>query len=189
VPWLEGLDINWLVVDDDKGMGVGARIVVRPVSAAAREYAHMAIHPYPRKLVDVYRLLDGPYITIRPIRPEDAETEREFVDGLSERSRYLRFMYSLKNITLQMVSRFTQIDYDREMALIALVEVDGKDRQIAVARYVTNPDGRSCEFAIVVADDWPNQGIATELLRRLIDLARHRRPVAVAGIGLPWDHG
>jgi acetyltransferase len=189
LPWLEELDINPLVVDQDKAMAVDARVVVRPVSPAAREYAHMAIHPYPSKLVDEYRLLDGTYITIRPIRPEDAETEREFVDGLSERSRYLRFMYALKNITLQMVSRFTQIDYDREMALIALVEVDGKDRQIAVARYVTNPDGRSCEFAIVVADDWHGKGIATELLRRLIDIARDRRLEEMVGIVLRQNKG
>ncbi len=189
LPWLEELDINPLVVDDEKAMALDARIVVRPVSPAAREYAHMAIHPYPSKLVDEYRLLDGTYITIRPIRPEDAETEREFVDGLSERSRYLRFMYSLKNITMQMVSRFTQIDYDREMALIALMEEKGRERQIAVARYVTNPDGRSCEFAIVVADDWHGKGIATELLRRLIDIARDRRLEEMVGIVLRENKG
>ena len=189
LPWLEELDVNPLVVDEEKAMAVDARIVVRPVSPAAREYAHMAIHPYPSKLVDEYRLLDGTYITIRPIRPEDAETEREFVDDLSERSRYLRFMYSLKNLTTQMVSRFTQIDYDREMALIALVDVDGRDRQIAVARYITNPDGRSCEFAIVVADDWHGKGIATELLRRLIDIARDRRLEEMVGIVLRENKG
>jgi acetyltransferase len=189
LPWLEELDINPLIVDSEKAVAVDARIVVRPVSPAAREYAHMAIHPYPSKLVDEYRLLDGTYITIRPIRPEDAETEREFVDGLSERSRYLRFMYSLKNITMQMLSRFTQIDYDREMALIALVDVDGRDRQIAVARYVMNPDGRSCEFAIVVADDWHGKGIATELLRRLIDIARDRRLEEMVGIVLRENKG
>jgi acetyltransferase len=189
LPWLEELDINPLVVDDKKAMAVDARIIVRPVSPAAREYSHMAIHPYPSKLVAEHRLLDGSYITIRPIRPEDAETEREFVDGLSERSRYLRFMYSLKTITMQMVSRFTQIDYDREMALIALVEADGRDRQIAVARYITNPDGRSCEFAIVVADDWHGKGIATEMLRRLIDIARDRRLEEMVGIVLRENKG
>jgi len=189
LPWLEELDINPLIVDDEKAMAVDARIVVRPVSPAAREYSHMAIHPYPSKLVEEYRLLDGTYITIRPIRPEDAETEREFVDGLSERSRYLRFMYSLKNITMQMVSRFTQIDYDREMALIALADIDDRERQIAVARYVTNPDGRSCEFAIVVADDWHGKGIATELLRRLIDIARDRRLEEMVGIVLRENKG
>ena len=189
LPWLEELDINPLVVDAEKAMALDARIVVRPVSPAAREYSHMAIHPYPSKLVYEHRLLDGTYITIRPIRPEDAATEREFVDGLSERSRYLRFMYSLKNITTQMVSRFTQIDYDREMALIALADTGGRERQIAVGRYVMNPDGRSCEFAIVVADDWHGKGIATELLQRLIDIARDRRLEEMVGIVLRENKG
>ena len=189
LPWLEELDINPIVVDDKQAIALDARVVVRNVSPAAREYAHMAIHPYPSKLVGRHQLLDGSEIVIRPIRPEDAETEREFVDGLSERSRYLRFMYSLKKITPQMVSRFTQIDYDREMALIGLVDKDGVDRQIAVARYVTNPDGRSCEFAIVVADDWQNRGIATELLRRLIDIARDRRLEQMVGIVLAQNKG
>jgi len=184
LPWLEELDINPLVVDDRRALALDARVVVRAVSPAAREYSHMAIHPYPSKLVSDFRLFDGTEISIRPIRPEDAETEREFVDGLSERSRYLRFMYALRNITTQMVSRFTQIDYDREMALIALVDDGGRDRQIAVARYVTLPDGRSCEFAIVVADDWHNKGIATELLRRLIDVARERRLERMDGVVL-----
>lgn len=110
--------------------------------------------------------------------------EREFVNGLSERSRYLRFMYVLPAITPEMLSRFTQIDYDREMALIAVVHEDAGDRQVGVARYVTYPDGRSCEFAIVVGDDWQRRGIATRLLQKLIDIARERRLERMDGIVL-----
>ena len=189
LPWIEEMDINPLIVDADGAIAVDARVVVRPVSAAARRYAHVAIHPYPSNLAIEHHLLDGTPLTIRPIRPEDAELEREFVNGLSERSRYLRFMYAMKQITPQMVSRFTQIDYDREMALIALVDVDDTETQIAVARYVTNLDGRSCEFAIVVADTWHGKGIATELLRRLIDVARDRRLDRMTGVVLRENKG
>jgi acetyltransferase len=140
------------------------------------------MHPYPSELIDEYRLLDGTVLVIRPIRPEDADLEREFVDGLSDRSRYLRFMHAMKNISPKMVSHFTQVNYGRDMALVALVTQGGRERQIAVARYVTNPDDRSCEFAIVVADDWHNRGIATELLRRLIDIARARRLEEMQGL-------
>jgi acetyltransferase len=122
------------------------------------------IHPYPIDLVGEHVLPDGTRLAVRPIRPEDAALEREFVDGLSERSRYLRFMMILKSITPQMVSRFTQIDYDREMALIAVAPTDEGERRVAVARYVTYRDGRGCEFAIVVADEWHNKG--------MIDLSR-----------------
>lgn len=149
----------------------------------------MPIHPYPSNLVAEHPLPDGTTVTIRPIRPEDAESERAFVNGLSERSRYLRFMHALKEIAPQMVSRFTQIDYDREMALIAVVNGGSGPRQIGVARYVVYPDGRGCEFAVVVADDWQQRGIATELLRRLIAVARDRRLEYMDGVVLAENRG
>jgi acetyltransferase len=189
LPWIEELDINPLIVSETEAMAVDARVVIRRVSPAARRYSHMAIHPYPIDLVNDFILADGTRLTIRPVRPEDAKLEREFVNGLSERSRYLRFMLALKSITPQMVSRFTQIDYDREMALIALVPGKDTERQVAVGRYVADPDGRGCEFAIVVDDAWHKKGIATELLRRLIDIARDRRIRRMDGIVLRENTG
>ncbi|MGA8205433.1 MAG: GNAT family N-acetyltransferase, partial [Woeseiaceae bacterium] len=189
LPWIEQLDINPLIVNETAARAVDARVVVRHVSPAARQYSHMAIHPYPIDLVDDFVLADGTRLTIRPIRPEDAVLEREFVNGLSDRSKYLRFMLALKNITPQMVSRFTQIDYDREMALVALVPDGDAGRQVAVGRYVADPDGHACEFAIVVDDAWHNKGIATELLRRLIDVARERRIKRMDGIVLRENEG
>jgi len=144
----------------------------------------MTIRRYPSRLASTYVLADGTRIAIRPIRPEDAALERAFVNSLSDRSRYLRFMYFLKRITPEMISRFTQIDYDREMALVAIVQSDGEERQIAVARYASFTDDRGCEFAIVVADDWHGRGIASELLRRLIEIARDRGLEVMQGIVL-----
>ncbi len=184
LPWLAELDVNPLVVDARGALALDARVVVRRLGAGAREYSHMAIHPYPSKLTAGHVLMDGTRVTIRPIRPEDAVLEREFVDGLSERARYLRFGYHLKRITPEMLSRFTQIDYDREMALITLVGRPGSEKQIAVARYASYPDGRGCEFAIVVADEWQGRGLATELLRRLIEIARDRGLELMEGLVL-----
>jgi acetyltransferase len=184
LPAVTEMDINPLIVDERGAMAVDARIRVRHISAGAREYAHMAIHPYPSTLVQELEMADGLRWTIRPIRPEDAVMEREFVNGLSDRSRYLRFMYVLNEITPEMLSRFTQIDYDREMALIAVVHTEEGDHQVGVARYVTYPDGRGCEFAIVVGDDWQRKGIATRLLESLIDVARDRRLETMDGIVL-----
>jgi acetyltransferase len=184
LPWVAELDINPLIVDENRALAVDARVILRRVSPTAPDYAHMAIHPYPSRLVRDFVLDDGARIAIRPIRPEDAVLEREFVNSLSERSRYLRFMYALKEITPEMLSRFTQIDYDREMALIAVAGAGAAEKQLAVARYVDYRDGRGCEFAIVVADEWQGRGIATELLKRLIDLARDRRLETMEGIVL-----
>lgn len=145
--------------------------------------------PYPGELAAEHVLADGTRIGIRPIRPEDAELERAFVDGLSARSRYLRFQYSMKSISPKMVARFTDIDYEREMALIALNDDADGERQIAVARYVTNPDGHSCEFAIVVADEWQGRGIATELLRRIIRIASAQQFDEISGVVLRENEG
>ena len=174
LPWLRELDINPLLVDDTGVLALDARVVVGDAPAAARPYAHMAIHPYPANLRSTWHAPNGVPITIRPIRPEDAELEREFVTRLSPDTRYLRFMGSLKELSPAMLARFTQVDYDREMALIATVEEAGRERQIAVCRYVINADGNSCEFAIVVAEAWQGLGLGRHLMLRLIEIARER---------------
>jgi acetyltransferase len=131
-------------------------------------------NPYPTSLVSEWTTEGGAQVTIRPIRPEDADNEREFVESLSPEAKYLRFMSTLKQLTPAMLARFTQIDYDREMALVAVVHRDAREMQIAVARYVINPDWKSCEFAIVVRQDWQGHGLGRHLLLKLIDIAKTR---------------
>jgi acetyltransferase len=141
----------------------------------------MAIHPYPSDLIAKWELSDGTVVESRPIRPEDAEMEQRFVKGLSERSRYFRFMNSVRELTPAMLMRFTQIDYDREMAFVAVRDGQGTEEEIAVARYVTNPDGRTCEFAAVVADAWQGKGLGRRMLETIISVARARGLEEIVG--------
>ncbi len=172
LPLVKELDINPLIVDENGAVAVDARLVVDYHSQTAERYSHMAIYPYPAHLVSRWQLPDGTDMVIRPIRPEDAEIEQAFIRQLSERAKYFRFMQSITELSPQMLARFTQIDYDREMALIAVVDVDGQETEIGVTRYIINPDGKSCEFALVVADSWQRQGIAHRLMQQLIETAR-----------------
>ena len=174
LPEIEALDINPLVADASGVTVLDARIVVKPRAPAAGRYDHMAIHPYPSHLVSQAQLSDGTRIRIRPIRPEDASIEQSFVRELSIESKYFRFMQGLNELTDEMLVRFTQLDYNRELALIAVLEQDGGETELGVARYVTNADGKSCEFALVVADQWHRMGIGTRLMKALIDAARER---------------
>ena len=175
LPEIRELDINPLIVDEQGLAAVDARIGIDFPPAAADPYAHMAIHPYPAGLSQSWHLADGTPVTVRPIRPEDAEIEQAFVRGLSERTRYFRFMQAVHELTPEMLVRFTQIDYDREMAFIAVVENEpGKEQQVAVVRYTMNPDQRSCEFALVVADAWQSLGIGTHMMQSLMQVARGR---------------
>jgi acetyltransferase len=175
LPWIEEMDLNPVIASDAGAVVADARIILKKRKPSARRYDHMAIHPYPADLLKTLVLGDGTRVEIRPIRPEDAVIERSFVNGLSDRSRYLRFMHGVRELPPEMLSRFTQIDYDREMALIAVIEQDGMERQIGVARYASLPEPGVCEFAIVVADDWQGRGLARELLLALIEIARERR--------------
>jgi acetyltransferase len=174
LPELEEFEINPLIADEGGAIAVDARAVIRGVQPMRSRYAHMAIHPYPAHLVAKWELPDGTVVETRPIRPEDAEMEQQFVKNLSERSRYFRFMNSVRELTPAMLMRFTQIDYDREMAFVAVRSESGKEEEIAVARYVTNPDGSSCEFALVVADAWQSKGLGRRLLQTLVEVARSR---------------
>ena len=127
---------------------------------------------YPKHLVEQLTLKDGSRVTIRPIRPEDAGIEQEFVRQLSDESRYNRFMDPVRELSPQMLEHFTQVDYERHMALIAVAQDAGAEIQIGVARYVASDDRRSCEFAIAIADDWQQKGLGAGLMRALIAVAR-----------------
>ena len=188
LPLIRELDINPLIVDEHGAIAVDARMVVEYHPQSAERYGHMAIHPYPSYLVTRWQLTDGTDIVIRPIRPEDAGIEQQFIRKLSSRAKYFRFMQSITELSPQMLARFTQIDYSREMALIAVVYVDGKETEIGVARYITNPDAKSCEFAIVIADDWQRQGIAQRLMQLLIKTARSHALQVMEGNVLSNNH-
>jgi acetyltransferase len=172
LPWLAELDINPLLVDERGALALDARIVIAPRVPTADRYGHMAIHPYPSHLVTHWQLPSGADVVIRPIRPEDADLTQTFVRGLSEETKYFRYMDAVRELSPTMLARLTQIDYSREMALLAVTEIDGKEVELGVARYAINPDGKSCEFALVVDDQWQKQGIGHKLMDVLMDVAR-----------------
>jgi len=174
LPMLMEMDINPLIVDENGALAADARVVVEFRQPSADRYAHMAIYPYPTHLVSNWQLADGTNMVIRPIRPEDAALEQEFVRNLSEESRYFRFMSSVQELSESMLVRFTQIDYSREMALIAVKEEHDKEIELGVTRYAINPDGESCEFALVVADSMRGRGLGHKLMIALMDTARSK---------------
>ena len=100
---------------------------IENVSPTADRYDHMAIHPYPSHLITTWVVPDGTKVTIRPIRPEDADLEVEFMEALSPETRYFRFMNTIRELPPAMITRLTQIDYFREMAFIATLDIDDPD--------------------------------------------------------------
>jgi acetyltransferase len=174
VPEILSMEINPLIGNDKEVIAVDARIQVNYRPPQQTTYGHMAIHPYPISLIERVQLPDGKDLTIRPVRPEDADMIQEFTRGLSEQTKYFRFMQAIKELTPEMLVRFTHIDYDREMALMGVIEQEGKETSVGVSRYNSRPGGEACEFAVVVSDSWSNLGIGARLMRSLMANARRR---------------
>lgn len=147
------------------------------------DYSFGMTAPYPAELDRTLRLRDGTIIRVRPIRPEDRAIEQAFVRNLSAESKYFRFMSALGELPEAMLARFTRIDYEREMALIALVCEQGYEVEIGVARYVADGSA-SCEFALVIADAWQHRGLGTILMLELIAAARRRGLTSMQGMVL-----
>jgi len=143
------------------------------VSAArvAKQAANDGGHYLP---LVIWRAQDGSIVRIRSIEVADAMLIREFVRSLSFKTRYLRFMAAVKGLSAQMVDRLTRLDHHSDAGLIGIVNTDGADRVVGVARYAANVDGESCEFAIVVADEWQRRGLGSRLLALLVDRASSR---------------
>ncbi|UCV17190.1 GNAT family N-acetyltransferase [Ferribacterium limneticum] len=129
---------------------------------------------YPAELVRNRFLFDGSPVTIRPIRADDKPLEQDFIHHLSADSRYKRFMSTLNELAPGKLKYLTEIDYVRHLALVAIIQRDGQDVEIGVARYVAGPNGDDCEFAIAIDDEWQGSGVAGILMLTLIDAAKAR---------------
>src|SRR5678815_245497 len=138
--------------------------------------------PYPSELQGEITLRDGLRLRVRPIRPEDAPFIVRFFQGLSERSRYQRFMQHLQALPPRLLLQFTNVDYERSLALVVL-DAEGREL-VAVGRYAPTEDGKNAEFALTVADAWQAKGIGRILLQRLCDLARRAGYKALYGLSL-----
>ncbi|MFC5577919.1 GNAT family N-acetyltransferase [Lysobacter niabensis] len=119
-------------------------------------------------------LHDHSQVLIRPINKEDGAAERGFIEGLSAQARRYRFLGAVKSPSEQMIEQFTDIDYVHEVAFVAVVREDSHERIVGVSRYSTDKEGRTCECAVTVSDEWQQKGLGTLLMKHLMEVARAR---------------
>jgi acetyltransferase len=193
LPEVVELDINPLRVDAQGTIVTDARLVMAASTEGSTRYAHLCIEPYPARYEQAHLSSAGRPYRIRPIVPEDTQALQRFMRGLSPQARYFRFVSTLSELPPRMLVRFAQIDYAREVALAAVASrghADSSEKPsedsvaeeiVAVVRYMLNPDRRSCEFAVVVADAWQGQGLGSTLMRAIVAIARERGLAEVEG--------
>jgi acetyltransferase len=190
-PEIKELDINPLVVCQDAVVALDARIILDEEVArkGIEEHGHLIISPYPTKYIQPWRCRDGRQVLLRPIRPEDEPLEKELIAGLSPESSRFRFFYTIKDITHEMLTRFCNIDYDREMAIIAEYTENKKRRNVGVGRLIISPSGDTGEFAIVVADDFQRVGLGIKISDMLIGIAREKGLLSMYAVVLNENRG
>jgi len=220
-PQLREMDVNPLIVDEHGAVAVDARIVLHGVAQGGlasaggggavapgrmSDYHHLAILPYPARYEQTYPMRGGGEYIVRPIQPDDAQMLQALVRGLSPESRYNRFVSSMTELPAPLLARLTLIDYDREMALVAVLRdrhagdngPDGEgegagerttERIIGVSRIITNPDHTSCEFSLLVADDFAGKGLGSRLMENIIDVVREKGLAEVEGLVLAQNTG
>jgi acetyltransferase len=184
LPEIVELDINPLLAGSEGTIALDARI--RVAHASGRGADRLAIRPYPAELEEQLILANGEPILLRPIRPEDEAAHLAFCEKVDPQDMYFRFFTRARDFSHAQLARFTQIDYDREMAFIAVKPATGET--MGVVRAVADANNSAAEFAIIVRSDWQGRGLGTTLMRKLIGYCKSRQTGKLYGHILQSNH-
>jgi len=185
LPEITALEINPLFVDD-RGVFAGeARFTIAPAPAGEAEN-RLAIRPYPKDLEETFTLNGGRSVLLRPIRPEDEPAHYEFLSKVTPDDIRLRFFHLIRQLPHAEMARLTQIDYDREMAIVATApKADGSGPEtLGVVRIVADLNNESAEYAILVRSDQKGQGLGKKLMEKIVAYCRSRGTREVTGMVL-----
>ncbi len=178
-PHIKEIDINPFYITEDDGFILDASVlleadVLEGFVPVRGEFCppHLSICPYPDQYIDIFKLKDGPGVIIRPIRPEDEPLTEELLKNSSEQTLMLRFFRKISDISHEQLTRYCNIDYDRELSFVAVIKNGDRDRIIGEARISKLPDQENAEMAVVVGDQWQGQGIGKALLLHCLKIAK-----------------
>jgi acetyltransferase len=181
-PEIKEVDINPLIPQGNELIAVDARIILDPEPA---KHPHLIITPYPSKYMKRITLKDGQHALLRPIKPEDENMWLEMFKTFSEETVRFRFFRIIKDTPHEVRTRYCNIDYDREIGIVAEMQEKGKKRLVGVARLIVDPSRvDEAEFALVVTDEWQRQGLGSEFLDYLIEIAKDKNLVKINGVVL-----
>lgn len=182
-PEIKELDINPLIVNEDSITAVDVRISIDTKFSKQEigRHHHLVIAPYPTKYITQWKLKDGTPVLLRPIKPEDEECFKKLFLTLSPETMRFRFFQVIKEISHETMTRYCNLDYDREIAIIAELP-QGNKQIIAAARLIVEPNMKDAEFAILVSDQWQSLGLGDKLMDSLIDIAGNMNLESIFGL-------
>jgi len=188
IPEIVELDINPLIADANGAIVLDARMRLALADRSGSTLDRLAIRPYPRELEETIDFGGAPLL-LRPVRPEDGAAHLRFFDALTPDDVRYRMFVRIRELQPSQLARFTQIDYDREMAFIATrTGADGLPETLGVGRVVADPDNVSAEFAVTVRSDLKGHGLGRILMQKLIDYCRSRGTREIVGEALPQNN-
>ena len=172
-PEIKEIDINPVIFDGSNSVAVDARIAIdaEKMLRGIQPHEHLVIAPYPNRYISQWQLKDGTSILLRPIKPEDETLLDELFKSLSNETMRLRFFQVIKDMTHETLTRYCNLDYDREVALVAEMNKD-KRRIIGVGRIILEPGGKRGEFAVVVGDPWQGLGLGSKLFDCIVQIGK-----------------
>lgn len=186
-PQLKEVDIDPLFINEDEALALDARVVIdkERVFGKLEPHEHLVISPYPKRYEAFWKLRDGRTVLLRPIKPEDEFLWLEMFRNFSEESIYYRFFQIIKDTPHEMRVRYCNIDYNREMAIVAELAEEGIRKLIGVVRVSIEPDRKTGEIAFIVADPWQGLGLGSKLVDYMIEICRDKKLETLYGIMLP----
>jgi acetyltransferase len=185
-PQIKEIDVNPLLINEKEACILDARITVDKdkVFKKFEPHEHLVISPYPKRYEMPWKLRNGQEVLLRPIKPEDEPMWLEMFQSFSEESIRYRFFQMLKDTPHEVRVRYCNIDYDREIAIVAESEDDHK-RILGVGRLSIEPDGKTGELAFIIVDKWQGQGLGTKIVDFVLEIAKEMRVETVYAIMLP----
>jgi acetyltransferase len=175
-PQIKEIDINPLLINEKDATVLDARIVVDKDIVCKRfePHEHMVISPYPKKYEILWLLKNGQEVLLRPIKPEDEPLWLEMFQSLSEESIRYRFFQMLKDTPHEVRVRYCNVDYDREIAIVAEIVENGKRKILGVSRISIESDEKNSEMAFLVSDYWQGLGLGTKMVDYVLDIAKEK---------------
>jgi acetyltransferase len=189
-PQLKEVDINPLFINGEEACAIDARIVIDKdrVFKKSEPHEHLVITPYPKKYETMWQLRDGRTVLLRPIKPEDEPLWLEMFQNFSEESIRYRFFQIIKDTPHETRVRYCNIDYDREIAIVAELTENGHKKILGVARVSVEPDRKAGEIAFIIADPWQGLGLGTKLVDHALEICKDMKIETIYAIMLPDNY-